>query len=73
MPALSHADVVAVLGPVDHEIAAELVRMDATAEEVALARAWLEREDALANAHMPPPTGRVARIADLLAPPDEEE
>lgn len=73
MPNLSHADVTAVLGPVDEEIAAELLRMGATAEDLALARAWIEREDALADAHVPPPSGRIARIIDLLSEPPEDE
>jgi hypothetical protein len=47
--------------------------MDATAEELALARAWLDREDALANAHVPPPSGRIAQIIDLLAEPSDNE
>ena len=73
MANLSHADVRAVLGPVGDELAAELVRMDATTEEVAFARAWIEREDALADAHVPPPTGRIARIIDLLSASPEDE
>ena len=73
MPNLSHADVVAILGPVDQELSAELLRMDATAEELALARAWLDREDALANAHVPPPSGRIAQIIELLAEAPEDE
>lgn len=73
MPNLSYADLVAVLGPVDDELVAELLRMDATSEELALARAWLDREDALVDAHVSPPTGRIAQIIELLAePPDDE-
>jgi hypothetical protein len=73
MPPLSHEDVVAILGPLDEEVSAELLRMDATSEEIALARAWLDKEDALVDAHAPPPSGRVARILELLAEPLEDD
>ena len=73
MPNLSHADVVEILGPVDDELSAELLRMDAAPEELALARAWLDREDALVDAHVPPPSGRIAQIIEVLADAPEEE
>ena len=73
MSKLTHADVVSVLGPVGEDLVAVLLRMDASAEELALAREWLDNEDALANAHVPPPSGRVAQIADLIADDLDEE
>lgn len=73
MATLTQADVVAVLGPVDDELAAELLRMDVTSEEIALARAWLDREDALVDAHVPPPSGRIAQVIELLAASPEDE
>ncbi|MGQ7793556.1 hypothetical protein ACUN0C_14185 [Faunimonas sp. B44] len=73
MAALTRDEIVAVLGPVDDILIADIVRMGATAEEVAMARGWAYCDEALANEGRPPPTGRVARIAELLAPPPEDD
>ncbi len=73
MAALTRDEIVAVLGPVDDILIADILRMDASAEELAMARGWAYCDEALANEGRPPPTGRVARIAEMLAPPQDDD
>lgn len=75
---LSIDEIRAVLGPVDRTVAAELLRLDPALDELQAAKAWLHADEALANDHRRPPTGRVARLVELLAgdglqDPDESD
>jgi len=72
MASLTRDEIVAVLGPVDDILIADILRMGANAEELAMARGWVDCDEALANEGRPPPTGRVARLAEMLAPPPDE-
>jgi hypothetical protein len=47
--------------------------MGATPEELAEAQAWVTSDEALINAGKPLPTGRSARLVDILETIAEEE
>lgn len=70
---LTREDVTSVLGPVDDALAAELVATGASLAELQEAWAWLNADEAQINDYRPLPTGRVARLIDILSPPDEEQ
>jgi hypothetical protein len=65
--ALTLDEIRAVLGPIDPQVAAEIVRLDPTMEDLQAAKAWMLADEALANDHRSPPSGNVARLIDLLA------
>lgn len=66
MTQLTHAEVVAALGPIDDILAAEILAVGASPEEFARARAWIANDEAPINAGEPLASGRVARLIDLL-------
>lgn len=71
---LTHADIVAVLGPVDNALIADITATDASPEELAQAWAWVNNDEALIGEGRHLPTGKVAELIDLLQPElDEEE
>ena len=70
---LSSKDITAILGPVDEVLMAEILRSGASREELAEAWAWAQNDEALINAGRPLPSGRVARLIALIAPPEEED
>jgi hypothetical protein len=47
--------------------------MDATREELAEAHAWITNDEALINAGRALPTGRIARLVELIKERDEEQ
>jgi hypothetical protein len=55
-----------VLGPVDEDLAAQLVATGATEAELLEAHAWLISDEALINEGQHLPTGRVAELIDIL-------
>lgn len=71
--AMTRSDIEKMLGPVDDHLAAEIVRTDASAEDLAQALVWISADEAMVNdgAHMP--TGVVAELIGLLDTADEEE
>ncbi|EFH10957.1 hypothetical protein [Teichococcus cervicalis] len=69
---LTSKEIAAILGPVDEDLLAELLRSGASREELAEAWAWSQNDEALVNEGRPLPSGRVARLVDLLSPPEEE-
>lgn len=71
--ALTREDVTSVLGPVDETLAAELLATGASLMELEQAWAWLNSDEALINEYQPLPSGRVARLIDILSPPDDEQ
>jgi hypothetical protein len=71
--ALTRGDVSSVLGPVDETLAAELVATGASLPELEQAWAWVNSDEALINDLKPMPSGRVARLIDILSPQDEEQ
>ncbi|ACL57329.1 hypothetical protein [Methylobacterium nodulans] len=62
----------ALAGPVDDLTLAEILKLGATRAELAEARAWIENDEAMLNEGRPIPSGRAARIVELLRAADEE-
>jgi hypothetical protein len=73
MTSLTRKDVIAMLGPLDDSVVAEIIATGATPEELAQARAWLDSDEALMNTGKPLPTGRIADIIDVVAAQEQEE
>ena len=70
---LTHEDMASVLGPVDDTLKAELMATGATLAELEQAWAWITSDEALINEYRSLPTGRVAQLIEILAPPDDEQ
>lgn len=70
---LKHADITAILGPVDETLMAELLATGATAGELAEAIAWVNNDEALICEGRHLPAGRVAALIDILTPDNDEE
>lgn len=66
-------DVIAVLGPVDETLVAEVIATGATQAELAEAFAWANNDEALMGEGRRLPTGRVAALVDLLSAEEEEQ
>jgi len=73
MNTLTRKDVTAMLGELDDVVTAKIIATGATAEELAEAHAWLANDEPLMNAGRPLPSGRVARVVDIVAAISEEE
>lgn len=71
--AMTRNDIEKMLGPVDDHLAAEIVRTDASAEDLAQALVWISADEAMVNdgAHMP--TGVVAELIGLLDTTEDED
>lgn len=62
-----------MLGPVDSHLAAEIVRTDASAADLAQAMSWIHADEARLNEGAHLPTGVVAELVDLLAPSEDDD
>lgn len=65
-------DVIAVLGPVDETLVAEVIATGATQAELTEAWAWANNDEALIGEGRPLPTGKTAALVDLLVSEEEE-
>ena len=65
-------DVIAILGPVDETLVAEVIATGATQVELAEALAWANNDEALIGEGRPLPTGKTAALVDLLISDEEE-
>ena len=72
MSKLTREEVVAALGSVDDHLTTEILATQASAEEFALARAWLANDDAPMNVAEPLASGRVFRLIELMEAADED-
>jgi len=73
MKTLTRDDIIAALRPVDDTVVAQILAMKTTPEELAEAQAWMTSDDALINAGRPLPSGRVARLVEILETIAQEE
>jgi hypothetical protein len=73
MSTLTQKDVITMVGEVDEVVIAKIIATGATTDELAEAHAWLANDEPLMNAGRPLPTGRVARLVDIVAAIKEEE
>ncbi len=65
-------EIVSILGPVDDDLAAELLATGASAEELREAWNWLHNDEALMGEGRPLPGTRVGQLIDILEPEDDE-
>ncbi len=70
--ALTRQEIVSVLGPSDDTLIAQIAATDATLEELAEARAWVDAEESLVEETREFPLGKVAQIIEVLSPEDDE-
>jgi hypothetical protein len=73
MVSLTSKDIAALFGDLDDVVVADIIATGATADELAEAHAWLANDEPPLNAGGPLPSGRVARLVDILAVIGEEE
>ena len=70
MGRLTRDDVIRAVGPADDVTIAEIIGTDATAEELAEAKAWIANDEPLMNEGRPLAQGRVLQrrgdVADVL-------
>ncbi|KAA0688003.1 hypothetical protein DTW90_32700 [Neorhizobium sp. P12A] len=69
---MTSEDVIAILGPVDETLIADVLATGANQTELAEAFAWVSSDEALMSERRPLPTGRIALLIDLLVSDDEE-
>lgn len=65
-------DVIAILGPVDETLVAEIIATGATQAELAEAFSWANNDEALMGEGRRLPTGRTAALVDLLVSEEEQ-
>ncbi|ESR24905.1 hypothetical protein [Lutibaculum baratangense] len=70
---LTRSEVTEVLGPVGNTLAADIIATGATRQELLEAWMWVNSDEALVGEGRELPRGRVAQLADLLAPQDDED
>lgn len=70
---ITRSDMEKILGPVDDQLATEILSVGATAEELARALFWVNADEAFVNdgAHMP--AGRVAELIEILEAREMED
>jgi hypothetical protein len=75
MKRLTRDDVMKAVGAVDDVTIAQIIGINATADELAEAQAWIVNDDPLLNAGRPLATGRVRELVDILAElePDDDD
>ena len=65
-------DVIAILGPVDNTLVADVIATGATQAELAEAFAWANNDEALMGEGRRLASGRVAALIELLTSDEEE-
>jgi hypothetical protein len=73
MTNLTHKAITKALGELDDLTVADIMAMEATPDELAEAHAWVTNDEALINAGMALPTGRIGRLVELIKERDEEQ
>jgi hypothetical protein len=70
---LTREETRSLLGPADDATLAEILELGITRAELAEARAWIENDEAMLNEGRRSPSGRIARVIELLRERDEDE
>jgi hypothetical protein len=73
MTAVTRSDIIEAFGPLDDVVVSEIIELDATAADLAEAKAWIANDEVLMNSGRPLASGRVGQIVDVLATIKEEE
>jgi hypothetical protein len=68
---MTYDDIVAVLGPVDQDLAAELIATGASVAELREAFNWLNNDEALMGEGRPLPGTRIAALIEMLEPEED--
>jgi hypothetical protein len=71
MNSLTHAQVIATLGPLDDVVVNQIVGMRPTLEELSEARAWIANDEAFINAGKSLAHGRVSQLVEILSSLEE--
>jgi hypothetical protein len=69
---LTREEVIALIGRSDDEVLTDILKTGASRSELAEARAWIENDEAMMTAGRPIPSGRVARLVEILQADDED-
>ncbi len=69
---LSRDDVIALIGPVEDAVIAEIIGMGTTREELVEAHAWIAADEAMMNSGRPLPASRVGRLIEILEAVDAQ-
>ena len=72
MTRLSREDVIKAVGSADDITIAQIVATDASAEELAEAKAWIANDEPLMNEGRPLPSGRVGELIEILTELDAD-
>jgi hypothetical protein len=64
--------VIALIGRSEDGVLTDILNIGASRSELAEARAWIENDEAMLNAGRPIPSGRVARLVEILQASDDE-
>lgn len=72
MATINRADIVAILGSVEDDVASEILRIGASPEELAEARNWVVNDEAPMNEGRPLASSRVGRVIALLEAIEED-
>src|SRR5262249_35612618 len=73
MSTLTRKDVTEMFGELEDVVIAKVIATGATREELAEAHAWLANDERVMNAGCSLPSGRAARLVDIIAAINEEE
>ncbi|MCD7059536.1 hypothetical protein [Pelagibacterium xiamenense] len=70
---ITRSEMETILGPVDDQMATEILSVGASAQELARALFWVNADEAFVNdgAHMP--TGKVAELIEILESAEFED
>jgi len=68
---MTYDDIVAVLGPIDQDLAAELIATGASVAELREAFNWLNNDEALMGEGRPLPGTRIASLIEMLEPEED--
>ncbi|RRH88916.1 hypothetical protein EH240_34555 [Mesorhizobium tamadayense] len=69
---MTRDEIISVLGPVDEAVIADIALTGANIEELREAFAWISADEALVNEGRAMPGTRVARLIEILEPPEDE-
>ncbi|RUX43871.1 hypothetical protein EOA33_28210 [Mesorhizobium sp. M4A.F.Ca.ET.050.02.1.1] len=70
---MTRDDIISVLGPVDEAVLADIALTGASLGELREAFAWIGADEALVNEGRHLPGMRVARLIEILQPPEEDD
>jgi hypothetical protein len=69
---LTREEIIALIGCSNDGVLTDILNMGASRAELAEARAWVENDEAMLSAGRAIPSGRVARLVEILQVCDDE-